>query len=390
VHQRTSMSDRSVNSGEGSRAEKTASARPIATRPKLKRYASALRHRISFRALSLLLVVGIFGYIAWLVVRWNDWFTETNNPGTGDAYISGAYTPLSIQVSGYVRAVPVNDNAFIQAGTIIARIEDDNYKASLAQAQAQLAQAKALVSQAEQQISLAEAQLASLQDILRSVEPNLWDANIELERQRKLLPTTVGLPEAYQQAQANAGRLQASRVAAQANIEAQARTVKVLHLQLTQGQSQVQEAIAAEHLAQITLGWTVLTAPIDGLLGQRQVFVGSYASPGTLIDTIAPVQGLWIVANFLDTQMEHLRIGQRVDISVDAFPKVRAKGRVAGISPAAGVAMAPASPDNTTGNFTKVVALIPVKITILDESLFQNRLRIGMSAYVRVHTETGS
>ena len=379
-----------MDSGEGLRAEKTAGAGTPAMRPRLKKYANALRHRISFRALSLLLVVAIFGYIAWLVVRWNDWYTEPYNPGTGDAYISGAYTPLSIQVSGYVRAVPVDDNVFVKAGTVIARIEQDNYKASLAQTQAQLAQAKALVSQAKEQISLAEAQLASLQDTLRSVEANLWNANIELERQRKLLPTTVGLPEAYQQAQANAGSLQANKAATQANLEAQARTVKVLQLKLTQRQSQVQEAIAAERLAQITLGWTVLTAPIDGLLGQRQVFVGSYASPGTLIDSIAPVRGLWIVANFLETQMEHIRIGQKVDISVDAFPNVRAEGRVAGISPAAGVAEAPRSPDNTTGNFTKVAALIPVKITILDESLFQNRLRIGMSAYVRVLTGTGS
>jgi multidrug resistance efflux pump len=307
---------------------------------------------------------------------------------TDNAYVRGAVTIISPKLDGYVTEVLVKDFMAVKAGQPLVVIDDRNYREKVDQATADLAAQKANLANWDQQrrrgqanVSLVGAQetsaraaLAKAQADFRRAEPLVakgWLAPTELDRLRL----------AVQQAQASISQSQAQGRVAQEDLA----SVGVNRAAL---EAAVARAEASLKLAQIDLSNTRIAAPSDGQVGEVGVRVGQYVAPGTQLMGMAP-PGVWITANFKETQMKDVRVGEPVSVRVDALPGVKLTGRVERIGPATGSEFAVIKPDNATGNFTKVVQRLPVRISIDGGQDAAARLRPGMSAVVSIETRGG-
>src|SRR5262249_16521279 len=344
--------------------------------------------------------------------NWNGWEGSRIEQVTNDAYVRGDLTPLSTKVSGLVREVKVNDYQQVRKGDVLVQLDDDDYKAQLAQAAAGVEAAKAALENNRRQRQLqdskieralagvdqANAQISAAQAGKDAVQADVTRTRAERNRQEALLKTNSPTQQKDETAIADEERSSAQYASRDADLaqahtllrsneaaaESERRGKAVLESQETQLLADLHAKEAALEVAQVNLGYTRILAPTDGTVGERQVRPGQLVSPGTQAMTF--VENIrWVAANFRETQLTNIRVGDRAEIRIDVYPDKVIRGRVLEIAPASGSQFALLPPDNATGNFTKVVQRVPVKIAIDDSSL-TSQLRPGLSAVVTVRT----
>jgi membrane fusion protein (multidrug efflux system) len=360
----------------------------------------------------LIVVLLAVAVIVTITRNWNAWEGGHVEQTTNDAYVRGDLTPLSTKVPGLVREVKVNDYQQVRRGDVLVQLDDDDYKAQVAQAAAGVEAAKAALENNRRQrqlqdskieralagIDQANAEIAAAQAGKDAVQADVTRTRAERNRQEALRRTNSTTQQKVEAAVADEQRFTgqyASRDAdlAQAHTllrsneaaaEAERRAKAVLESQDMQLVADLHAKEAALEIAQVNLGYTRILAPADGTVGERQVRPGQLVSPGTQVMTF--VENIrWVAANFRETQLTNIKVGDPAEIRIDVYPGKVIKGRVLEIAPASGSQFALLPPDNATGNFTKVVQRVPVKIA-LDEPSLTTQLRPGLSAVVTVRT----
>ena len=306
---------------------------------------------------------------------------------TDDACVTADSTLVAPKVAGNVLDVLVEDHQLVKKGQLLARIDDRDYavavdmaKADLAQAEADLARLRATAVQQGSAIERAGAAVSA-------DEATLKFARADEARYRDLSSDGSATLQDRQQAESQAQAAAARHKANSAALLGARQQVAILRAQVEQGEAQVARSQAALEAAQLHLSYTRIAAPIDGVIGQRSVRVGAYAQVGAAMLAIVPLQSAYVEANFRETQLARMRVGQRVDIAVDMLPRITLHGHMASLAPASSVSFSPIAPDNATGNFTKVVQRLPVKIVIDPGQDAARLLKVGMSVTPTVALE---
>src|SRR5215831_7360529 len=253
-------------------------------------------------------------------LRWDSWVGARVDQTTDDAYVKGDLTPLSAKVEGYVRRVPVNDFERVKAGELLVEIEDDDYKARVAQAEADVAAAEAAIENLKSRKAQQHAEIADAESVIAATQADVERTRLEEIRQRDLVASTYGTRQRLEQATADEKRFEATLARGRADLEAQRRQMAVLDTQEVQLRADLKAKQALLALAKITLGYTRIESPVAGMLGERGVRGGQYVRPGVQVNSVVPLDTVWVVANFKETQLTNVKIGQRASITVDTFP----------------------------------------------------------------------
>jgi membrane fusion protein, multidrug efflux system len=343
--------------------------------------------RVIVRALIVGLAVLAGGLF---MVDWDDLLLLSPVQRTDDAYLRGDPTTLSAHVPGYVSKVAVADMAMVKAGQVLYEIDDAEYRAQVDLARAQVADASAQVAIAAAQIRLQERQIDVTQSNADLAQSDLIQAVQEAGRQNALRGTPAYLRSAWEQATQNALALEATVAGNQATIASQTAQLKVLQATHEQAEAALQAKQAALDTAQINLGYTHVLAPRDGRLGFRIVRVGQYVAAGQPLIQLVPRNDVWVVANFRETQVRNMRVGQPARLTFDAYPGVTLIGHIDSIEPGSEALASLLPPDRAVGNFTKITQRVPVKIRIDPGQALQNkligRLLLGLSVEAAVDT----
>jgi membrane fusion protein (multidrug efflux system) len=305
---------------------------------------------------------------------------------TDDAYVKADSTIISPRVSGYIAQVLVGDNQPVKAGQLLARIDDRDFKAALDQASADVAASEAAVRNLDAQIALQQPIIEQGTADIAAAEANLKFAQEEQTRYDGLMKTGSGTIQRAQQTDAALREKAAQLQHGKSGLLAAERKVDVLTTDRAKAVAQLERARAVEQQAKLNLSYTQITAPVDGTIGARSLRVGQFVQAGTQLMAVVPLDAVYVVANFKETQLTHVRNGEPVEIQIDSFHGTKLKGHVDSLSPASGLEFALLPPDNATGNFTKIVQRVPVKIVLDDQSL-TGLLRPGMSAEPTVNTK---
>jgi membrane fusion protein (multidrug efflux system) len=337
----------------------------------------------------ILVFIVALGILVIITTRWNQWQGSPGWQTTDDAYLQADLTPIATKVAGYVRELPIEDFQHVQAGQVLAQIVDSDYRAAAAQAEANVAaaaaQAEALKAQRELQLANIQAAKAVVAATTAAVEQNARD----LARQHRLLQTGSSSTEASEKLELLHAQLTAQLAQNRAQSDSASRQLGVLAAQ----QAQTEAAVAAQkanlQAASLNVGYTTIVAPQNGVIGQRQIKPGQYVGIGTQITVLTPLPGIWVIANYKETQLTHMAVGQKAEITVDTFPGTTLHGHVLAFAPASGAQFSLLPPDNATGNFTKVVQRIAVKIAIDDTGGLTDRLVAGMSVEAKVDARDG-
>jgi membrane fusion protein, multidrug efflux system len=316
------------------------------------------------------------------------WVGLSARQTTDDAYVRGDITPLSAKVEGYVRRVPIDDFQRVKKGDLLVEIEDSDYRAKVAQAEADLLGAQAAIDNIKARKEEQHAQVAQAESAITATQADVLRTQQEADRQRALLATTFGTQQKVEQAVADQRRFAATLARNQAELDAQRRQMAVLDTQELQLRAEAKAKQAALDLAKINLGYTRIAAPVDGMVSERGVREGQYAHAGTQIISVVPLDNVWVVGNYKETQLTHVAIGQRAEIRVDTFPGIVVKAAVDSIAPASGAQFSLLPPDNATGNFTKVVQRVPVKLRLTRDNPLAGHLLPGMSVEATILTDT--
>jgi membrane fusion protein (multidrug efflux system) len=328
------------------------------------------------------------GFLAWYVAgHWNRWTGAARLEATEDAYMVGDVTPLSTKISGYVASVPVSDYQLVHAGDLVVQIDPADYRAQLAQAEANVVAAQATLANLANQKDVQRALIRQAEATIQATIADLQRYALETTRQRDLLQTRIaGTQQIVEQAEANEKRTAAQLQLNRAQLDQQRALLASLDVQEQQLTAQVGAAAAQVTLASNNVSYTRILSPVDGMVGQRQVRPGQFVNVGTQVIAAIPLPNIWVIANFKETQMTHVRIGNPARVTVDAFPDLVLTGRVDSWSPGTGSTFALLPPDNATGNFTKVVQRVPVKIVLDPNPSLGALVRPGMSVEARVDT----
>jgi membrane fusion protein (multidrug efflux system) len=336
-------------------------------------------------------VIGLLLCLGALVVGAGGWAWASSNgeTSTDNAYVRGDVTSLAPKVAGYVTAVEVEDNETVRVGDVLFRIDDRDYCARLAQAVANVEAAKARLTNIDAETQLQHALIRQAEAQKRSTMAELNLATKAFDRRRELIRSSAVSQAQLDESEAARSRAEAGVSAASATVEAQQQRIAVLATQREAAVAAVAQAEAARDLAQIDLDNTVVRAPVDGVIGNRQVRIGRLVAPGASLLDIVPVRDVWVVANFKETQIEHIRPGQRVRITIDGYPSTTFEGVVDSFAPGSGSAFSLLPTDNATGNFVRVVQRVPVKIRFAGNPL-TGRIVPGLSARVEIDLGSGS
>ena len=384
-----------------------------ATAPKVVDHASS-GFRLAWQKYGTPLIVTLLAIaiIVTITRNWNGWEGSRVEQVTNDAYVRGDLTPLSTKVPGLVRDVKVNDYQQVHKGDLLVQLDDDDFKAQVAQAAAGVEAAKAALENNRRQrelqdakieralagIDQANAQITAAQTGKEAVQADVTRTRLERVRQEALLKTNSTTEQTVEKAVADEERFTAQYATRDADLaeartllrsneaatEAERRGKAVLESQDLQLVADLHAKEAALEVAQVNLGYTRILAPADGTVGERQVRTGQLVSPGTQVMTFVE-NTRWVSANYRETQLTNVKIGDPAEIRIDTYPGRVFKGKVLEIAPASGSQFALLPPDNATGNFTKVTQRVPVKIA-LDDSSLTSQLRPGLSAVVAVRT----
>jgi membrane fusion protein, multidrug efflux system len=321
----------------------------------------SLRERMRRRPL-LIAAVAIAALIAIVVgVLW--WFNGRNYESTDDAFIDARTVTISSQVSGAIIDVPVTDNQRVDAGGVLARIDQRDYLAAVNQAKGQVAQAQANVANLAAQISAQQARIDQAQKQVTEAQGALTFSQQQNTRAEELVQRGAGTVQAAQQASSDLIQKQAALSAAEANLVAAQKQIAVLQTQQDVAKAQVDQARASQDTAEANLARTVITAPVNGQVTHLTAAKGQYAQAGQALMMFVPTEK-WVTANFKETQLTDMRPGQPVKIRIDAYPGRTFRGHVDSIQAGSGTAFSLLPAENATGNFVKVVQRVPVKIVL--------------------------
>jgi membrane fusion protein (multidrug efflux system) len=341
-------------------------------------------------AIPLFAVLVALAFIALATVRWDEWVGGARIQTTDDAYVRAELTRLSSRVAGEVLTVAVRDFQHVKAGDLLVQIDPADYQAQVDQAEAGVVGAQAALDNLSNQVELQYATIAQAEAQLVSAQAQEVEAREERDRQQSLTQTEAGTRQKLEQATAGYARAQADVQANRALIAAQRHQLEVLSGTKKQRAADLEGAKATRAAARLRLGYTRITAPFDGVVGEREVQPGDYVNIGSNLINVVPLPDVYVIANYKETQLTRVKPGQPVDVTVDSFPNETLHGRVERIAPASGSQFALLPPDNATGNFTKVVQRIPVRIALDKGQPLLERLLPGMSVVTRIHTDAAA
>ncbi|MBX5226639.1 HlyD family secretion protein [Rhizobium sp. NLR9b] len=330
--------------------------------------------------LALLAGGGWYGYEWWMNGRFM--------VSTDDAYIEGDIATISPKVTGYVAKVNVVANQEVKAGDVLATLDNGDYQNALDQANAQIATEQLSLSRIDAQIEGAKASLVQAQAQKTALEATVRGAEIKQKRQSDLQAKSVGTTADLDDANTALDQVKANLAGGDANIVAAQANIAILEAQRREAEGSVRTLEIQRDKAARDLSFTVLKAPYDGIVGNRSIQEGDLVSPGQRLMALVPVRQLYIDANFKETQIQHLVPGSKVNVHVDAYDDHPIVGTVESISPASGSVFSLLPPENATGNFTKVIQRVPVRIALPQDALDSGRLRAGLSVVVDVDTRT--
>jgi len=337
---------------------------------------SRRRLALSFGALLLASVAG-GGYVYW--------DNASHFESTDDAFIAARQFAVAPKVSGYITAVPVTDNQHVEAGQVIARIDDRDYRTALAQAEAVVESAQASIANIDAQITVQQAQVAESLSQVQQQQASLTFAQQQASRYSNLAKDGWGTVQDAQQYTSQQRQGEAALTSAQSALVAAARQLAVLKAQRGSAQANLAQADAQRDQAKLNLSYTIVTAAQAGRVVQLSGAVGQYVQPGTALAMFVP-DDIWVTANFKETQLDHMRPGDKVSLRIDAYPDRAVEGHVASVQPGSGTAFSLLPAENATGNYVKIVQRVPVKI-LLDNPPVDVALGPGMSVLPTVRVD---
>jgi membrane fusion protein, multidrug efflux system len=350
---------------------------PVLTPPRLH---NIPRKRLAISAGGILLLVAavFFGHRWWTAGR----FVES----TDDAYVGGDVTEISPHISGFITSLLVSDNQRVTAGQELIRIDSADFKAMQDHAEATVQQRQATLASLQAQMALQHSLIdQALAELESRKDDAAFNAN-DAKRYRDLALTKAGSGRDAEKAQTAARTAQSAVAAAAARHSAARKQLSVLDASIGEEQAALAEAQAELSTARLNFGYTVIRAPIDGYVGDRSAQVGAYVMAGTHLLSVVPSRGLWVDANFKEDQIGHMNVGQPAMVIVDVMPGRQIHGRVLSVAPATGAVFSVIPPQNATGNFTKIVQRVPIRIALDADDVPPGLLRPGLSTNVSVNT----
>ncbi|MBC2689674.1 HlyD family secretion protein [Pseudomonas kielensis] len=332
-------------------------------------------------ATAAVLAVGVLVYLLAPEV-----FGKKPQQSTNDAFVSADFTLVAPRVAGFIKEVLVEDNQRVQAGQLLALIDDRDFRAAAQAADADTLVARAQLQNARATLERQASVIAQAQATVVAAKAEQAFAEHELNRYNHLAGVGAGTVQNAQQARTRIDQAGARLANATAVLAAERKQVEILTAQRDAAEGGLKRAQAAQEMASFQLSYTRIVAPVDGMVGERAVRVGAYVTPGSKILAVVPLAQAYVLGNFQETQLTDVQPGQDVVVRVDSLGGEALTGRVQSIAPATGVTFAAVKPDNATGNFTKVVQRIPVKIILDPGQPLAQRLRVGMSVEASIDT----
>jgi membrane fusion protein (multidrug efflux system) len=330
-------------------------------------------------ALAVIAAAAYYGHDYWTVGRFQ--------VSTDDAYVKADSSAIAPKVSGYIAEVLVGDNETVKAGQALARIDDRDFTTALDQANADVAAAKATLNSKRAALEIQQSTIAAARATIDVDKANETFAEQNNKRYSNLATSGYAAVQTAQQAASQIAVAQATIVRDSAVLDAAVRQVDLLNAEVAQAEAAFARGEAVRHQAELNLSYSTIVAPVDGTVGNRTLRVGQYVQAGTQLMSVVPTSAAYVIANYKETQLTDVHAGQPVDIEVDMFPGHTYHGHVDSIAPASGQEFALLPPDNATGNFTKVVQRIPVKIVLDGGATGNGDLRPGMSVQPSIDTK---
>jgi membrane fusion protein (multidrug efflux system) len=312
-----------------------------------------------------------YGHYWWTVGR----FTET----TDDAYVGGDVTLIAPKVAGFIAQVAVTDNQAVHAGDLLLKLDDRDYRAAVAKANAAVAGEQATLANLAATRRLQQAVIAQAEAELIATEAEISRSRYDVERYRDLAQDHTAPVQRFQQADADYRKALAADAQGHAALQAAQEQLNVIDTRKQQAEAALAAAMAEQEMARLNLGYTELRAPIDGVIGNRSARLGAYATVGAQLIALVPAHGLWVDANFKESQLARMRPGMPATIEADVLPGETFHGRIASLAPASGAVFSVLPPENATGNFTKIVQRVPVRVALDGDAATLGRLRPGLS-----------
>ncbi|GLK84270.1 HlyD family secretion protein [Ancylobacter defluvii] len=331
---------------------------------------------------ALVLAGATYGRHWWTMAR----FLES----TDDAYVGGEVTVIAPKVPGFIDQVAVGDNQAVHAGDLLVRIDDRDYRAALARAEASVAAQQAAIGNLDATRALQQALVMQAEAELVSAQAETARTRADFDRYHQLSSAQYASQQRFEQADADLKKAKAGEQRAEAALEAARRQIEVIDSQKRQAEAALDQARADRDIARLNVGFTQLRAPIDGVVGNRSARVGAYADAGAALLSVVPARGLWVDANFKESQLAGLHPGQEALITADVLPGEVFRGRVESLAPATGAQFSVLPPENATGNFTKIVQRVPVRILLDGDAAHLAVLRPGLSVTAEVDRRGGA
>jgi len=337
------------------------------------------RKRLTLFGLAIVIGLGS----AWYGVHW--WTVGRFIVSTDDAYVGGDITVIAPEVPGFIADVAITDNQRVHTGDLLVKLDDRDYRAALAKAEAAVAAEQATLANLQAKRQVQQALISEAQAEIVAADAETVRAREDQARYRKLsIDSFAASIQTFQKADADYAKAGAASDRARAALAAAQHQMDVIDTERQQTEAARAGAIASRDTAQLNLGYTELRAPVDGMVGNRSARVGAYASTGTQLLSIVPAHGLWIDANFKESQLAHLETGLPVTVEADELPGKVFHGHVVSLAPATGAMFSVLPPENATGNFTKIVQRVPVRIVLDQDGSQLGPLRPGLSVTVDV------
>ncbi|MDB5806609.1 MAG: Membrane fusion component of tripartite multidrug resistance system [Betaproteobacteria bacterium] len=336
------------------------------------------------RKRALILIAALIGAAA-LTAYGAHWYTDGRFiESTDDAYVGGDVTAISTRVAGYIAEVAVTDNQVVRAGEVIMRLDDRDFRAALAKAEGAVAAQRALIANLEATNHLQDAIISQTRATVAAADADRVRARDDQERYQSLSARSAVSIQSAQKADAEYKQAQANSQKAGASVTAAQRQLDVIASQKQQAEAALAQALAERDIARLNLDYTVIRAPIDGSVGNRRARVGGYAQIGAQQLAVVPIHGLWVDANLKEGQLAHVRSGAPATVEADVLPGHKFAGRVVSVAPATGSQFSVLPAENATGNFTKIVQRVPVRIALDEADPATRLLRPGLSVLVEV------
>jgi len=334
------------------------------------------------------LLIGV-GVVALLAAGWfgGNWFVYGRfQVSTDDAYVKADTATIAARATGHVVRVAVVENARVKAGDVLAEIDPGDYALAVASAKGRIDTQTATLARIAAQAEAQKAAIAQAEAQLASARSDVDRTEADFSRATDLVKTAAGTQKTLDQARADRDRTRAAVAVAQAGVAAAQGSLGVLLAQAKEAERTRAELVTALEKAERDLSFTKVIAPFDGVVGNKAVQVGQYVQPGTRLLALVPLDTVYVEANFKETQLARLKPGQSVDIEVDALGSRRIEGRVESVAPASGAQFSLLPPENATGNFTKIVQRVPVRIALPREVAAEGVIRPGFSVTASVDT----